>query len=69
VSDQIAPVPDRRRVSDRRRHSRSGRRANDPHVEWHWRRLAWLFAAYALFVSVRSLPASVKQYLQRQPPA
>jgi len=42
---------------------------NDPHVEWHWRRLAWLFAAYALFVSVRSLPASVKQYLQRQPPA
>jgi hypothetical protein len=38
-------------------------------MEWHWRRLAWLFAAYALFVSLRSLPASVKQYLQRQPPA
>jgi hypothetical protein len=65
VPELTVPVADRRRLSDRRRNSRSGRRATDPHVEWHWRRLAWLFAAYALFVSARSLPASVKNYLRR----
>ena len=34
------------RGADRRRHSRSGRRSDDPHVsEWHWRRVALLFGA------------------------
>jgi hypothetical protein len=50
---------------DRRRNSRSGRRTGDPRVSW--RRLAWLFAAYALYVSVRSLPATLKGMFQRSP--
>jgi hypothetical protein len=50
---------------DRRRNSRSGRRDGDPRV--NWRRLAWLFAAYAVYVSVRSLPATVKKMFQRTP--
>jgi len=52
---------------DRRLHSRGGRRAGDPRV--NWRRLAWLFAAYAAYVSVRSLPASVKKLFNRTPAA
>jgi len=52
---------------DRRRRSRSGRRASDPRV--NWRRLAWLFAAYAVYVSVRSLPATVRKIFQRTPAA
>ena len=48
---------------DRRKNSRSGRRDGDPRV--NWRRIAWLFAAYAVFVSVRSLPATVKQVFTR----
>jgi len=43
---------------DRRKNSRSGRRAKDPHT--NWRRLAWLFGAYAIYLSVRSLPDAVK---------
>jgi hypothetical protein len=43
---------------DRRKNSRSGRRAADPHT--NWRRLAWLFAAYAAFLSLRSLPLAMK---------
>jgi hypothetical protein len=56
-------IPERRRVprSDRRKHSRSGRRASDPHTNWG--RLAWLFLAYATYVSVRSLPATMKRTL------
>ena len=58
---------DRRQAarSDRRRNSRSGRRAGDPRV--NWRRRAWLFAAYALYLTVRSLPATIKRLLQRAP--
>jgi hypothetical protein len=52
--------------ADRRRNSRGGRRSNDPHTNWRWRRLAWLFAAYAVYVSVRSLPATVKDYFTRR---
>jgi len=52
--------PDRH---DRRRNSRSGRRATDPRT--NWRRLAWLFAAYAVYVSIRSLPGSVKTLTNR----
>jgi len=48
---------------DRRRNSRSGRRDGDPRV--NWRRIAWLFAAYAVYVSVRALPATVKQLFTR----
>jgi len=48
---------------DRRKNSRSGRRDGDPRV--NWRRIAWLFAAYAVYVSVRSLPATVKQIFNR----
>jgi hypothetical protein len=44
--------------TDRRKHSRNGRRGNDPHRNW-WR-LVWLFAGYALYVSARSLPAGIK---------
>jgi hypothetical protein len=52
---------ERRRAarSDRRKHSRSGRRAGDPHTSW--RRLAWLFAAYAALLSLRSVPASIRR--------
>jgi hypothetical protein len=50
---------------DRRRNSRSGRRDGDPRV--NWRRIAWLFAAYAVYVSVRSLPATVKKMFRRAP--
>jgi hypothetical protein len=49
--------------SDRRRNSRSGRRNGDPRV--NWQRLVWLFAAYAVYVSVRSLPTTVKKMFQR----
>jgi hypothetical protein len=48
---------------DRRKHSRSGRRAGDPHV--NWRRVAWLFAAYAAYLSVRSLPDTIRRYFRR----
>jgi hypothetical protein len=48
---------------DRRRNARSGRRDGDPRV--NWRRVAWLFAAYAAYVSLRSLPATIKQLFGR----
>jgi hypothetical protein len=62
-AEAITPTPDRRRAprSDRRKHSRSGRRARDPQV--NWRRLAWLFAGYAIYLSIRSLPATLRQKL------
>jgi hypothetical protein len=49
---------------DRRKHSRSGRRASDPHV--NWRRLTWVFAGYALYLSIRSLPDTVRRLLRRR---
>jgi hypothetical protein len=50
--------------ADRRKTSRSGRRASDPH--FNWRRVTWLFAVYAIFMSVRSLPATIKRFFTRQ---
>jgi hypothetical protein len=57
------PTSERRAAprGDRRKHSRSGRRTGDPHT--NWRRLAWLFAAYATYLSVRSLPVAMKKSL------
>jgi hypothetical protein len=57
--------PERRAAarSDRRKQSRSGRRAGDPHT--NWQRVAWIFAAYAAYLSVRSLPSTLRRYLQR----
>ena len=54
-------IPERRGAprGDRRKNSRSGRRATDPHT--NWRRLAWLFAAYAAYLSIRSLTATMKR--------
>jgi hypothetical protein len=63
------PTVDRRsqQAQDRRRHSRSGRRKTDPHTSsWHWRRIAWLFAAYGALMSVRTLPASVRRLFARR---
>jgi hypothetical protein len=56
--------PDRRGDGqDRRKQTRGGRRLADPrNSTWRWRRLAWLFAAYGLYVGVRSLPAIVKRW-------
>jgi hypothetical protein len=62
-------TPERRGATrtDRRKNSRSGRRTSDPRV--NWRRLAWLFAGYALYLSARSLPATVKKKIfQRSTP-
>jgi hypothetical protein len=49
---------------DRRRNSRGGRRDNDPH--FNWRRLAWLFAAYAMYLSIRALPGTIRRAWQRK---
>ena len=58
---------ERRGVSaDRRKKSRGGRRATDPRDPWRWRRVAWLFAAYAAYLSLRSLTSTVKGYLLRR---
>jgi hypothetical protein len=62
VSAAVKPSEDRRRPgADRRRNPRSGRRSTDPNVAWRWRRVAWLFAAYAALVSARSMPATIKR--------
>jgi len=70
VSEIEQATNDRRSQNsiDRRRNSRSGRRKNDPHLsQWHWRRVAWLFAASAAFMSLRrSVPATVKRVLTRR---
>jgi hypothetical protein len=68
VAETTIPVPDRRGTApanDRRKNPRNGRRASDPRV--NWRRAAWRFAAYALYLSARSLPASVKNFFLRSP--
>ena len=63
IAEDTTPTLERRGAArtDRRRHSRSGRRDNDPRV--NWRLWAWLFAAYALFMSIRSLPSTAKRKL------
>jgi len=63
LAETAAPTAERRQAvrTDRRKHSRSGRRAQDPHM--HWRRVAWLFAGYAIFLSIRSLPATLRRKL------
>jgi len=63
TAEDTTPPLERRGAArtDRRRHSRSGRRDDDPRV--NWRRWAWLFAAYALFMSLRSMPAAAKKKL------
>lgn len=48
--------------NDRRAHSRSGRRDEDPHT--NWRRIAWLFGGYALYLSARALPTAVKRWFR-----
>jgi len=55
--------------ADRRRISRSGRRNVDPRAVWYWRRLTWLFAAYAIYMSIRSLPAAARRLFKREHPA
>ncbi len=68
VAETTIPIPDRRSTApanDRRKKSRNGRRATDP--KFNWRRAAWRFAAYALYLSARSLPASVKKFFVRSP--
>jgi len=63
---ELRATPERRiDGGDRRKNSRGGRRNNDPRTNWRWRRLAWLFAAYAVYLSVRSLPVTVKSFLGR----
>jgi hypothetical protein len=71
VHEGTVSTQDRRAAAsgDRRRKPRSGRRASDPRVRWHWRRLAWLFALYAVYLSIRSLPTSVKKRFARSPAA
>lgn len=60
--------PDRRDRprTDRRKMSRNGRRASDPRV--NWRKIAWLFAGYGLFMSIRSLPSTIRKLFKRQTP-
>ncbi len=65
VTDTRVSKERRNAGSDRRKNSRSGRRTSDPRDNWYWRRLAWLFAAYAVYLSVRSLPATMKNYFAR----
>ena len=57
--------PERRSSTgtDRRRNPRSGRRTSDPRV--NWRRVAWLFAAYAAYLSLRALPETLRRFLRR----
>ena len=56
----VSSDPDRRAASrsHRRKYSRSGRRSQDPHT--NWRRIAWLFAIYAIYLSIRALPDTMK---------
>jgi hypothetical protein len=49
---------------DRRKHSRSGRRADDPRTTW--RRVYWLFGAYALYLSVRKIPSTIRRFWRRE---
>jgi hypothetical protein len=66
VADSPAPFVERRSSDrrDRRKHSRSGRRARDPHSSW--RRVYLLFGAYAAYLSVRKLPSTLRRLLRRE---
>jgi hypothetical protein len=66
VPDKPMPTTERRvrPRTDRRHHSRGGRRRSDPHVNWE--RLAWLFAVYAIYLSLRSLPSTVVNYFKKE---
>ena len=50
---------------DRRRRSRSGRRAQDPPS--YWQRVAWVFTAYLAYLAVRAVPAAVRKLWHRTP--
>jgi len=50
--------------ADRRKNSRNGRRGTDPRSN-NWRRAAWLFGVYAVYLSVRSLPATFRRLWRR----
>jgi hypothetical protein len=70
VTDSSTPITERRANErrtnerpDRRKRSRGGRRTADPRS--NWRRLAWFFAAYAIYLSVRALPASIVKLFKR----
>jgi hypothetical protein len=68
LSRGVTPTSVERRSgerADRRKNSRSGRRTTDPHDK-NWRRVAWLFGAYAAFLSVRSLPRSIRRLWRRE---
>jgi len=47
--------------TDRRKHSRSGRRAGDPHTTRRWQRLAWVCAAYGAFIGLRFIPSAIRR--------
>jgi hypothetical protein len=66
VADSPASQTDRRSPDrrDRRKHSRSGRRAQDPRSSW--RRIYLLFGAYALYLSVRKLPSTFRRLWRRE---
>src|SRR5215204_2834852 len=66
VADSPATRTDRRSPDrrDRRKYSRSGRRARDPRSSWG--RIYWLFGAYAVYLSVRKLPATLRRLLRRE---
>jgi len=66
VSENSKATTERRSSdrSDRRENSRGGRRGSDPHV--NWQRVAWLFALYAIFMSVRSLPSTVWKFFKSE---
>jgi hypothetical protein len=70
VMSETAVSIERRATSadrvDRRKNSRGGRRTSDPHNSWRWRRLAWFFAAYAVYLSARALPRTLKGYFSRK---
>jgi len=59
-------TPERRegRRNDRRKNPRNGRRSTDP--RFNWRRVAWLFAGYAIIVSIRTLPSTVRRLFERR---
>ena len=58
---------ERRRVGgDRRKNPRNGRRTDDPRTRQRWQRVAWLFAAYGVYLGARALPQTVKRLFQRR---
>jgi hypothetical protein len=67
-TDDVSAVPAVERRSDerhdRRRRPRGGRRTGDPRV--NWRRIAWLFAGYAAYLSIRSLPGTIRRLFARR---